>query len=170
MTEENLEDLVRLTNEDLAQKCQGENDRLELIRAQIEEIEGRLTKLYDALETGQFKGGELAPRIKALYEKNEELQRAKTEAELALQCQTVEFASPAVVKEYVQGLRTLLEESSIMSKKVFLRSFVERIEVDDTDVKVLYTMPLPPETPPAETVGVLPFVHNVPPEWTRTLS
>ncbi len=168
LTEENLEDLVRLTNEDLAQNCEGENDRLELIKAQTEEGEGRLTKLYDALETGQFKGGELAPRIKALYEKNEELQRAKTEAELALQHHTIEIESPAVVKEYAQSLRTLLEESSIMEKKVFLRSFVERIEVDDTDMKVLYTLPVPPETPQAETMGVLPFVHDGPPYGART--
>ncbi len=37
----------------------------------------RLGKLYDALETGEFKGGELAPRIKALFQKKEELQQAK---------------------------------------------------------------------------------------------
>ncbi|MFH1382051.1 MAG: recombinase family protein [Chloroflexota bacterium] len=163
LTEENLEDLVRLTNEDLAQNCEGENDRLALIKAQTEEVEGRLTKLYDALETGQFKGGELAPRIKVLYEKNEELQRARTEAELALQHHTIEIESPAVVKEYAQSLRTLLEESSIMEKKVFLRSFVERIEVDDADMKVLYTLPVPPEAPMAETMGVLPIVHDGPP-------
>jgi len=67
------------------------------------------------------------------------------------------------IKEYAQSLRTLLEESSIMEKKVFLRSFVERIEVDDADMKVLYTWPVPPETPQAETVGVLPFGHDGPP-------
>ena len=80
-----------------------------------------------------------------------------------MQHHTIEIESPAVVKEYAQSLRTLLEESSIMEKKVFLRSFVERIEVDDADMKVLYTLPVPPETPQAETMGVLPFVHDGPP-------
>ena len=131
-------------------------------------MDGTGTDDIHALETGQFKGGELAPRIKALYEKNEELQRAKTEAELALQHHTIEIESPAVVKEYAQSLRTLLEESSIMEKKVFLRSFVERIEVDDADMKVLYTLPVPPEAPAAETMGVLPFVHDGPPYRIRT--
>ncbi len=163
LTEENLEDLVRLINEDLAQKCDGENDRLKIINAQTEETEGRLAKLYDALETGEFKGGELAPRIKALFNKKEELQQAKIEAEEALKYHTIELGNRAVVHEYVQDLRTLLEESSIVSQKVFLRSFVDRIEVDDTNAKVIYTMPMPPDNPPADMVGVLPIVPDGPP-------
>jgi site-specific DNA recombinase len=160
LTEENLRDLVKLTNEDLAQKCEGENERLDIIKAQLEEVEGRLLKLYDALETGEFKGGELAPRIKTLVEKKEELQRAKAEAEDNLKYHRIELASPAVVGQYVQSLRALLEESSIMSQKAFLRSFVERIEVNDSDVKVIYTMPMLPDKTPTETVGVLPIVQD----------
>lgn len=84
LTEENLEELVRLTNEELAQTCDEERERLELIQAQIADVDSRLGKLYDALETGEFKSGELAPRIKALFAKKEELQQVKAEAEEAL--------------------------------------------------------------------------------------
>lgn len=63
----------------------------------------------------------------------------------------------------MQDLKALLEESSIVEQKVFLKSFVERIEVDDLEMKVIYTIPIPPDNPPTETVGVLPFVHNGPP-------
>ena len=87
--------------------------------------------------------------------------RAKLEAEDTLKYHTVEIASPPVVREYVQSMRTLLEESSIMSRKAFLRSFVERIEVDDSYAKVIYTWP--PGDPPTETVGVLPIGHDGPP-------
>jgi site-specific DNA recombinase len=161
LTEENLQDLVRLTNEDLAEKCKGENGRLEIIQAEMQDVEGRLGKLYDALETGEFKGGELAPRIKALFEKKAELERAKTEAEEALKYHTIELASPAVVRDYVQSMRALLEESSIMRRKAFLRSFLDRIEVDESWAKFIYTWP--PNDPPTETVGVLPIVHDGPP-------
>ncbi len=163
LTEENLEDLVKMINVDLARQCDGESTRLEIINAQLEETDGRLAKLYDALETGEFKGGELAPRIKELFEKKEELQQAKIEAEEALKYHTVELANRAVVHEYVQDLRTLLEESSIVSQKVFLRSFVERIDVDDTNAKVIYTMPIPPDAPPpTDTMPVLPIVPDGP--------
>jgi len=163
LTEENLEDLVRLTNEELAQTCGEEQERVKLISTQIVEVDNRLGKLYDALETGEFKGGELAPRIKALFQKKEELHQVKSEAEDALHYHTIELADPEVVQEYVQDLKKLLEESSIVEQKAFLRSFVEGIEVGNSELKVIYTMPMPPDNPPTEAVGVLPFIHSSPP-------
>jgi hypothetical protein len=133
------------------------------INSELEGVEGRLAKLYNALEKGEFKGGELAPRIKSLFEKKTELEQSKSGAEDALKYRTIELPGPGVVKGYVQDLKTLLEESTIISKKAFLRSFIERIDVDEEEVKVIYTMPVPPESPPAETVGVLPFLHDSPP-------
>lgn len=41
----------------------------------------------------------------------------------------------------------LLEKSSIVERKAFLKSFVEIIEVGDANVKVVYTLPMPSETP-----------------------
>ena len=79
LTEGNLEELVRLTNEELTERCEQETERLQLLDAQIAEVDSRLGKLYDALETGEFKGGELAPRIKVLFGKKEELQQARAE-------------------------------------------------------------------------------------------
>lgn len=163
LTEENLEELVRLTNEELAQMCDEERERLQLLEAQLADVDSRLGKLYDALETGEFKSGELAPRIKALFEKKEELQQAKAEAEEALRYRTIELANPEVVREYVQDLKKLLEESSIVEQKAFLKSFVERIEVGDSEAKVVYTIPMLPDKSPSEAVGVLPFIHKGPP-------
>jgi len=163
LTEENLEELVRLTNEELAQTCDEEQDKVELLNAQIAEVDSRLGRLYDALETGKFKGGELAPRIETLFEKKAQLQQARAEAEEAFRYHTIELADPEVVREYVEDLKALLEESSIVEQKAFLKSFVERIEVDDSEMKVIYTIPMPPDNPLAETVGVLPIVHNGPP-------
>ena len=160
LTEENLQELVRLTNEELCQSCSENRERLELIQAQIEEMDGRLSKLYDAIETGEFKGGELAPRIKALSQKKEELLQAKADAEEILRYKSVDMADPQVVKDYADDLRSLLAKSSITEQRSFLRSFVERIEVDESEVKVYYTISMPPYSVSEETVGVLPFVHH----------
>jgi len=160
LTEENLEELVRLTNEELCQSCSENRERLELTQAQIEELDGRLDKLYDAIETGEFKGGELAPRIKALSQKKEELLQAKADAEEILRYESVDMADPQVVQDYADDLRSLLTKSSITEQKSFLKSFVERIDVDDMEVKVHYTIPMPPYNVAEETVGVLPFVHH----------
>ena len=160
LTEENLEELVRLTNEELAQTCTEEREKLELLQPQIAEADSRLGKLYDALETGEFKGGELASRIQALFQKKEELQRAKAEAEEVLRYKAVDMADPHVVREYVNDMRDLLAKSSITEQRAFLKSFVERIEVGDSEVKMYYTIPIPPNSLSEETVGVIPFTHH----------
>ena len=160
LTEENLEELVRMTNEELVQFHSESREKLELLQAQIDEIDNRLGKLYDALETGEFNSGELAPRIRDLYRKKEELQLAKAEAEETLRYEAVNIADPKTVKEYAGDLRDLLTKSSITEQRSFLKSFVERIDVDDFEVKVYYTIPMPPYDVSEETVGVLPFVHH----------
>ena len=160
LTEENLGELVRLTNEELTQTCAEEREKLELLQVQIAEADSRLGKLYDALETGEFKGGELAPRIQALFQKKEELQQAKADAEEALRYQVVDMADSQVVREYVDDLRGLLERSSIIEQRGFLKSFVDKIEVGDSEVNMYYTIPMPPSSLPQETVGVIPFVHH----------
>jgi hypothetical protein len=160
LTEENLEELVRLTNEELAQTCAEEREKLELLQPQIAEADSRLGKLYDALETGEFKTGVLATRIQALFKKKEELQQAKAEAEEALRYQAADMADPLVVRDYVDDLRGLLERSSIIEQRGFLKSFVERIEVGDSEVNMYYTTPMPPPNLLEETVGVIPFAQR----------
>lgn len=160
LTEENLEELVRLTNEELTRNSSTEKERLELIQAQIAEVDSRLGQLYDALETGKFKGGELAPRIQALFEKKEQLQRAKADVEEVLSFNKMDVTDPQVIKNYASDLRNLLAESSITEERSFLKSFIERIEVDESQVKMYYTIPMPPHSVSEETVGVLPFVHH----------
>ena len=68
----------------------------------------------------------------------------------------------------MQDLRVLLGESSLVGQKAFLKSFVERIEVGDSDVRVVYTIPMPPDSSPTEAVAVLPFIQNGSPGWIRT--
>jgi len=137
-----------------------ENERLEFLRSQITEVDSRLGKLYDALETGEFKGGELAPRIQTLFEKKEQLQRAKADVEEVLSFNKADVTDPQVVRFYADDLRNLLAESCITEQRSFLKSFVERIDVNDSEVKVYYTIPMPPSSTPEETVGVIPFVHH----------
>ena len=41
-----------------------------------------------------------------------------------------------------------------------MKSFVKKIEVDDENVKMYYTIPVPSNSIVQETTGVLPFVHH----------
>ena len=85
---------------------------------------------------------------KALLQKKEELQQAKAEAEEVLHYKAVDMADPRVVRNYVNDMRDLLAKSSITEQRSFLKSFVERIEVGDSEVKMYYTIPMPLHDPP----------------------
>ena len=103
---------------------------------------GRLAKLYDARETGEFSSGELASRIRSLFRKREELVRGRAEAEEALHHHSARLADAILVKGYVEDLRGFLENSGIVERKAFLKSFVERIDVEPSHVTVTYTIPM----------------------------
>jgi DNA invertase Pin-like site-specific DNA recombinase len=160
LTEENLEELTRLTNDELDLASAEVRERLTLLEVQIADTNNRLSKLYEVLETGEFHSGELAPRIKALLRRKEELQQAKYETEEALHYKTMDIVDPETVRSYVNDLQELLERAPVIEQRSLLKSFVERIEVCDSEVNVYYTIPLPPSGPAAETVGVIPFVHH----------
>jgi hypothetical protein len=51
-------------------------------------------------------------------------------------------------------------KSSFTEQRVFLKSFVEKIEADDEKVKMYYTIPVPSDSIMQETTAVLPFVHH----------
>ena len=64
----------------------------------------------------------------------------------------------ALVKAYAQDLHGLLEESEVTERKAFVRSFVERIDVEMGQVTIHYTLPLPSVTGKAHLVEVLPII------------
>ena len=160
LTEENLEELVRLTNEELAQTSSEDRESLGIVEGQIADVESRLGKLYDALETGKFKSGELAPRIRTLTQKKEELQRAKANIEERLRREVLDTVDLHVVQPCISDLGNLLAKSSITEQRSFLKSFVEKIEVDDEKAKMYYTILVSSDSISQETTGVLPFVHH----------
>jgi len=177
LTNENMEELIRLTNEELAASCSDDEERLQVLRMQLNDVESRLGKLYDALETGKFGPEQLAPRINALCQRKEELDKAKTEIEGELHQQRLELADPVVIAAYVQDLKKLLSESSIMEQKAFLKSFIKSVEVDGTHLAINYTIPLvagPCEGELTEEAMVLPIIQNGSPfgikSRTRTVS
>ena len=68
------------------------------------------------------------------------------------------YAQRSVI--YLRDTRRLLERSSIIEQRGFLKFFVERIDVGDAEINMYYTISMPPFSLPEETVGVIPFVHH----------
>jgi len=111
LTNENLEELVKLVNEDLHSTSAGLGDRMRSIDADLTDTHARLSRLYDALETGKLGLEELAPRIKELKTREDDLSKARLQIEAEMIACGVQDVKLATVQAYAADLRNILEES-----------------------------------------------------------
>ena len=160
LTEENLQELVRLVNEEMDAQASECRERLNTIVRELVETRQRLGRLYDALETGKIDLEDLSPRIHELRQRQKQLEASRLELEAHLSGRRVELADLGLVTEYVEDLRNVLTYSSIAEQRAFIRSFVKEVKVTGNEVLLTYTMPLPPQRITQECAGVLNTVHD----------
>ena len=78
LTDDNLEQMVKMVNEELRSASAELNDRLDTCDMGLREVKARLSRLYDVLETGKLKLDELAPRIRELKNARTSLARPES--------------------------------------------------------------------------------------------
>ena len=157
LTDEHMEELVMITNEEMKSAASEFKEGLDVIDAELRDAEARLARLYDALETGKLTIDDLSSRIKELKFRQEELEKKRANLETEIANRGIELLDVDLIKRRAQDLRQLLVESELTERKAFLRSFVKRIETDGKSVNVRYRMPIVPGVNGWEDVSVLPI-------------
>ena len=104
LTDDNLEQMVKLVNKELRSASAELNDRLDTCDMELREIKARLSRLYDVLETGKLSLDGLAPRIRELKKRQDELSKARIQIEADMIVQGVEEVDMDVVKSYTRDL------------------------------------------------------------------
>ena len=112
---------------------------MDVIDAELRDVRARLSRLYDALETGKLDLDDLAPRIKELKTRQDELNKSKIQV-----------------------------EADFTERKALLRSFIKRIEVNKKQVTVHYNLPIPQDEKSKEQMRILPIVTFGGAEGIRT--
>ncbi len=166
LTDENLIELLKLTNDELSSDVNDVEVQLDILITQINEVGRRLEHLYDALENGDFTSTELAPRIRKWEERKSELELRKQNLEVEFQSQVFEMPDLNQLMGYVNDLKVVLGSASILEQKAFLKSFVEEVQVGADEVAIHYTMP--PTDKEEEKVSVLPIGYHGRPYRSRT--
>jgi DNA invertase Pin-like site-specific DNA recombinase len=166
LTYENLKELVHLVNEEMDASAGDYSERLSVTSVELESVNHRLERLYDALETGSLKLADLAPRIQRLRQRQEQLNAVRLELENLLSDRKVELADMETVKSYVEDLRNLLEDSPLIERKSFIKSFIKEIRVAGNEVVLKYNIPPSVGAPHQETLVVPPIVHYGGRYWT----
>ncbi len=138
-----LEKLVALVNEDLDNAHSSYREKLEVLDAEVKDVSSRLTALYDALETGKLDLNDLAPRIKELRARQDELFKSRVLLEADMTIHGVQYVDADQIKSYCADLRGLLSETDIVKSKAFLRSFVEKVVIEASECTIHYNLPVP---------------------------
>ena len=160
LTTENLNDLVRLVNEELDAGSEEHRDRLEAVNTQIEDTNRRLERLYDALETGKVRLEDISPRVQQHRDRLKQLQVSKWELEVALSQRHIEIADEKTIRRYVEELRELLSNSPLTDRRSFIKSFVKEVKVTGKEVLLTYTVPMPNDGVLQEGITVLDTVRS----------
>jgi site-specific DNA recombinase len=168
LTRENLIELVRLVNEEMDSNMQNYQKELELISHNINEVNQRLERLYDVVETGKLNLDDVIARIRDLQKRQQDLQSRRIEIESMMSDKRVELTDLETIFNYVEDLHGLLRNGTLTERKAFIKSFVKDIKVTGNEAVLSYSMPEIPEKIIVEKDGVLPSVHYSGPLWTRT--
>jgi site-specific DNA recombinase len=142
------------------------HERLKAVSSELDNVGHRLDRLYEALETGTLSLEDLAPRIQALRQRQEQLQSTRWELEQILSDRKVELADMLTVTPYVEDLRNLLSYSSINEKKSFIKSFVSEVKVTGKEVTIRYSLPVQHRLVNDGATAVPPIVHYGGPSCT----
>ncbi len=154
LNNENLEKMALVVNEEFHSANAGLKERLDIIDTELRDVRSRLSKLYDAIETGRITLDDISSRIHELKDRQDELNRGRLVLEAEMIAKGEERIDVEMVKTYAQDLRAMIEEASLTERKAFLRSFIKRIEIHGDQVRVAHKLPMPTGK---EKVAVLPI-------------
>ena len=168
LTADNLIRLVDIVNEETDGQAVEYRQRLESMIDEISDTDRRLDRLYDALETGRIQLVDLAPRIQQLRQRKEQLQAAKWKLEQQLSEGRVELADSDTVARYASDLRDLLNQTPLVERKAFIRSFVKEVRVTGEEALLTYTIPMTSEGVTEERLAVLSTGRDGGQYWIRT--
>ena len=159
LTRDDLIGIVRMVNEEMDSANHSYQNELVLITDAIEDINHRLERLYDVIETGKLNLDNVVIRIRELQLHQQELQAKRIEIESHISDRKVELADLETISLYVNDLNDLLKQGSITERRAFIKSFIKEVRVTGDKAVLSHSMPILPEQVTIEKEGVLPAVH-----------
>ena len=125
----------------------------------IKDINYRLERLCDAIETGKLNLDDMVVRIRELQLRQQGLHTKRIEIERQLSDRKVELADLEMISYYVDDLHDLLKQESLTERRAFIRSFVKEVRVTGDEAVLSYSTPMLPEKVVIEKEGVLPTLQ-----------
>jgi hypothetical protein len=134
-------DLIREVQASLGAKQSRAKDERLVLHGQIAEVDRRLTKLYEAVESGSIPFSRLAPRIEQVSGEKDELERRIGELPSG-EVEPLLLIGDEDIESWVTDLRTTVDRGTVDERRALLRSWVKRVVATGDELTVEYTFPL----------------------------
>lgn len=140
------------------------DNRIAALASEAGLADEKLRRLYDLVENGLAQMDDvLKDRIEALQTSREiaiaALERAKSAS------RPTHDISPAAVDRFARSMREKLSSGEIPFRKAYIRSIVDRIEVDDRCIRIMGRKDVLEQAVLAEGGTAAPMVHSFVPKW-----
>jgi site-specific DNA recombinase len=142
LTEENLDKLVKITNEKIKEVNSNNQERNIIIRNQINQLNQRIDNLFDLLETNKIDINLVSSRINKLREQIQHLKEEQRNINIDKNTNSALLISKEEIRKQVQNLHLLLNKGSFLEQKNFIRSFIRKIIFNESTITMEYIVPL----------------------------
>ena len=147
LTESNIRDLVKIVDEEMDGEARDQRKRLKTIRKELDEVKGRLGRIWQVVETSNLEIADAADRIRELRERKEKLEAAEDEARTILKRRRVTLDRMETITAFAKDMSEYLRTSELTGTRAFIRSFVKEIQVRPGRASIRYTIPTPEDSP-----------------------
>ena len=151
LTESNVRGLVRILDEEMDGVAREQRQQLESIEAELEDVKRRLGRVWHALETTDLDTADAAERIKELRDRKERLEQATGEARSVLSERRALLDRVDTIAAFARDMSTFLRTSELTETRSFIRSFVKEIQIRPGKASIVYTIPMPKDSPVGTT-------------------
>ena len=147
LTESNIRDLVKLLDEEMDGVASEQRERLESIEEELEEVKGRLGRIWQVIETTDIEMADASERIKEHRDRKEKLEVAAEEARRMLSDRRQFLDSADTIATFAEDMSVFLKTSELTQTRAFVHSFVKEIEVKPGKAAFVYSIPTPEDSP-----------------------
>ena len=147
LTEGNVNGLVRILDEEMDGVAREQRERLESIEAELEDVKRRLGRIWQALETTDLDMADAAERIKELRDRKEKLEKSAEEGRVVLSERRALLDRADTIAAFAADMSEYLRTSELTETRAFIQSFVKEIQVSPGNASIIYTIPMPEDSP-----------------------
>ena len=147
LTEGNIHGLVRILDEEMDGVAREQRGRLESIEAELEDVKRRLGRVWQALETTDLDMADASERIKELRDRKERLEKSAEEGRDVLSERRALLDRADTIAAFAADMSEYLRTSELTETRAFIRSFVKEIQVMPGKASIIYTIPMPEDSP-----------------------